>query len=84
MRNPHSPIPPQRVTPIPQIYSEIPADLLEIVEDAVLCRRADATERLLARAEEEKVRRGNAGRGRRRSPHGGMDSAVSLRPICRG
>jgi 5-methyltetrahydrofolate--homocysteine methyltransferase len=33
------------------IYSDIPADLLERVEDVVLNRRADATERLLAVAE---------------------------------
>ena len=33
------------------IYDEIPADLREAVEDAVLNRRADATERLLAVAE---------------------------------
>ena len=39
-----------------QVYDEIPKDLLELVEDAVLCRRPDATERLLARAEEEKAR----------------------------
>jgi 5-methyltetrahydrofolate--homocysteine methyltransferase len=37
-----------------QIYSDIPKDLLELVEDCVLCRRPDATERLLARAQEEK------------------------------
>jgi 5-methyltetrahydrofolate--homocysteine methyltransferase len=43
-----------------QIYSEIPKDLLDIVEDVVLCRGADATEqnamteRLLQRAEVEK------------------------------
>ena len=41
-----------------QVYSDIPADLLEIVEDVVLCRKGAeqnaATERLLARAEHEK------------------------------
>jgi 5-methyltetrahydrofolate--homocysteine methyltransferase len=38
-----------------QVYSEIPADLLTIVEDVVLCRnQPEATERLLARAEVEK------------------------------
>jgi 5-methyltetrahydrofolate--homocysteine methyltransferase len=34
-----------------QIYDEIPADLLELVEDVVLNRRADATERLIDKAE---------------------------------
>jgi hypothetical protein len=38
------------------VYDDIPADLLALVEDAVLCRTADATERLLARAEEEKAK----------------------------
>ncbi|MEP6574666.1 MAG: methionine synthase, partial [Gemmatimonadota bacterium] len=36
------------------IYSDIPADLLERVEDVVLNRRADATERLLAVADQAK------------------------------
>jgi 5-methyltetrahydrofolate--homocysteine methyltransferase len=34
-----------------QIYDEIPKDLLELVEDVVLNRRTDATERLIAHAE---------------------------------
>lgn len=34
-----------------QVYDEIPADLLELVEDLVLNRRPDATERLLAHAD---------------------------------
>ncbi|PWE01149.1 methionine synthase [Marinilabilia rubra] len=34
-----------------QIYDEIPADLLELVEDVVLNRREDATERLIEKAE---------------------------------
>src|SRR2546425_5293816 len=33
------------------VYEEIPPDLLELVEDVLLNRRADATERLLAFAE---------------------------------
>ncbi|HEU4753164.1 MAG TPA: methionine synthase, partial [Armatimonadota bacterium] len=33
------------------VYEEIPADLLELVEDVILNRRPDATERLLAFAE---------------------------------
>lgn len=37
-----------------QIYDEIPADLLELVEDVVLNRRPDATERLIEKAEEIK------------------------------
>lgn len=39
-----------------QVYSEIPADLLTIVEDAVLCRTTDATEKLLERAQEERAK----------------------------
>jgi 5-methyltetrahydrofolate--homocysteine methyltransferase len=34
-----------------QIYDEIPKDLLELVEDVVLTRRDDATERLVDFAE---------------------------------
>jgi len=37
-----------------QVYDDIPKDLLELVEDAVLCRRDDATERLLERSLIEK------------------------------
>ncbi|MGC9341853.1 MAG: methionine synthase, partial [Bacteroidales bacterium] len=37
-----------------QVYDEIPADLLELTEDVVLNRRADATERLIKFAEELK------------------------------
>lgn len=39
-----------------QIYDEIPDDLRELVEDVVLNRSPDASERLLARAEEERER----------------------------
>src|SRR5207247_5366065 len=39
-----------------QVYEEIPKDLLEHVEDVVLNRRPDATERLLVLAEELKKR----------------------------
>ncbi|KAA0150236.1 hypothetical protein FNF28_07279 [Cafeteria roenbergensis] len=38
-----------------QVYDDIPADLLELVEDTVFCRREDATERLLERAELERA-----------------------------
>ena len=34
-----------------EVYEEIPKDLLEHVEDVLLCRREDATDRLLAFAE---------------------------------
>lgn len=37
-----------------QIYDEIPADLLQLVEDVILNRRKDATERLIAFAEKVK------------------------------
>jgi 5-methyltetrahydrofolate--homocysteine methyltransferase len=37
-----------------QVYDEIPADLLKLVEDVVLNRRKDATERLIAFAENVK------------------------------
>lgn len=37
-----------------QIYDEIPADLLKLVEDVILNRRKDATERLIAFAEKVK------------------------------
>jgi 5-methyltetrahydrofolate--homocysteine methyltransferase len=40
-----------------QIYDEIPGDLLELVEDVVLNRRPDATERLIDKAEEIKDRK---------------------------
>src|SRR5207247_2084011 len=36
------------------VYEEIPKDLLELVEDVILNRRPDATERLLAFAESVK------------------------------
>lgn len=38
-----------------QVYDEIPADLLELCEDVVLNRRADATERLIEKADEIKA-----------------------------
>ena len=64
------------------IYDEIPADLRDAVEDAVLNRRADATERLLAVAERHSgagaARRGedDAWAGRRRSPSGSPHALV--------
>src|SRR5205807_1748962 len=42
------------------VYDEIPKDLLERVEDVLLNRRADATERLLAFAEKVKPQEGVA------------------------
>ena len=44
------------------IYADIPSDLRERVEDVILCRRADATERLLETAERFKGA-GSAKRG---------------------
>ncbi|MGH7516218.1 MAG: methionine synthase [Gemmatimonadales bacterium] len=49
------------------IYEDIPRDLLERVEDVVLNRRADATERLLEIA--ERVGRERAGEGERGREH---------------
>jgi len=46
------------------LYEDIPADLRERVEDVILARRPDATERLLAVADEAK---GRGGRRRSRS-----------------
>ena len=39
-----------------QIYDEIPKDLLELVEDVLLNRKEDATEKLLAYAETIKAK----------------------------
>jgi 5-methyltetrahydrofolate--homocysteine methyltransferase len=44
------------------VYAEIPKDLLERVEDVVLNRRPDATERLVAFADELKASQGGASR----------------------
>jgi 5-methyltetrahydrofolate--homocysteine methyltransferase len=44
-----------------QIYDEIPADLLELVEDVVLNRREDATERLIEKAEALKEQKEEGG-----------------------
>ena len=44
-----------------QVYSEIPEDLLKLVEDAVLNRRKDATERLIRYAEMSKDEAGADG-----------------------
>jgi 5-methyltetrahydrofolate--homocysteine methyltransferase len=41
-----------------QVYDDIPADLLEAVEDVLLCRREDATERLVDLAEQLKTEGG--------------------------
>ncbi len=45
------------------VYEEIPADLLERVEDVLLFRRADSTERMVAYAEELKAKNAAAGGG---------------------
>jgi 5-methyltetrahydrofolate--homocysteine methyltransferase len=42
------------------VYEEIPKDLLELIEDVLLNRRADATERLVKFADELKAREGGA------------------------
>jgi len=44
------------------VYQEIPADLLERIEDVLLNRRADATERLVSFAEQLKAAQGGASR----------------------
>jgi 5-methyltetrahydrofolate--homocysteine methyltransferase len=36
------------------VYDQIEPSLLELVEDCMFCRKPDATERLLARAQEER------------------------------
>jgi len=46
-----------------QIYDDIPADLLELVEDVVLNRRADATERLIDAAESIKEQNEGGAKG---------------------
>ncbi len=38
-----------------EVYEEIPKDLLELVEDVILNRRPDATEKLLNFAEKDKA-----------------------------
>ena len=54
------------------VYEEIPKDLLELVEDVLLNRRPDATERLIKFAETVKKKDKSGGRGRRwRDGHGG-------------
>ena len=50
------------------VYEEIPKDLLELVEDVLLNRRPDATERLLAFTETVKAKEKGAVRGRRLAP----------------
>ncbi len=42
------------------VYEEIPKDLLQCIEDVLLNRRADATERLIAKAEALKAQHGGA------------------------
>ena len=46
-----------------EVYEEIPKDLLELVEDVLLNRRADATERLVAFGEELKRKAAEGGAG---------------------
>lgn len=42
-----------------QVYEDIPSDLLELVEDVVLNRRSDATERLIEKADQIKASQSN-------------------------
>ncbi|MBL8939649.1 MAG: methionine synthase, partial [Archangium sp.] len=45
------------------VYAEIPPDLLERIEDVLLNRRPDATERLIQKAESLKAEQGGASKG---------------------
>ncbi len=45
------------------VYNEIPRDLLELIEDVLLNRRPDATERLVQKAEALKAEQGGASKG---------------------
>jgi 5-methyltetrahydrofolate--homocysteine methyltransferase len=45
------------------VYAEIPKDLLELIEDVLLNRRPDSTERLVAKAESLKAEQGGASKG---------------------
>jgi 5-methyltetrahydrofolate--homocysteine methyltransferase len=58
------------------VYEEIPRDLLERVEDVLLNRRPDATERLIAFAEEIKVRETAAKAGGQLSAVSGQQPAT--------
>ena len=55
------------------VYEEIPKDLLTLVEDVLLNRRPDATERLLAFTETVKAKE----KGRWRKTHGGRARSKS-------
>ncbi len=45
------------------VYAEIPKDLLELIEDVLLNRRPDSTERLVQKAEALKAEQGGASKG---------------------
>ena len=57
------------------VYEEIPKDLLELVEDVLLNRRPDATERLVAFAETVKQKGKAQVRGRRLAQGHGRGAA---------
>ena len=57
------------------VYEEIPKDLLELVEDVLLNRRPDATERLVAFAESVKGTEQGAGAGGRLAAGAGRGAA---------
>jgi 5-methyltetrahydrofolate--homocysteine methyltransferase len=59
-----------------QVYDDIPADLLAVVEDCVLCRASDATEKLLARAEAEREKQEEAKRSGSGSAAAGVAKAA--------
>jgi 5-methyltetrahydrofolate--homocysteine methyltransferase len=61
------------------VYAEIPKDLLERVEDVLLNRRPDATERLVAFAEEYKAAPGEAAKAEGKEDASWRDAPVEQR-----
>ncbi|HUL51824.1 MAG TPA: methionine synthase [Opitutaceae bacterium] len=61
------------------VYEEIPRDLLERIEDVLLNRRPDATERLVAFADELKARHGGASRSEAREDTAWRESPAEER-----
>jgi len=61
------------------VYEEIPRDLLERIEDVLLNRRPDATERLVAFADELKARHGGASRNEAREDTAWRESPAEER-----
>lgn len=51
------------------LYTDIPADILERIEDVVLNRRPDAAERLIETAEKLKAEKENGGAGKEETSH---------------